>query len=178
MIYNWYHRQFWQTAKKRYLSDAAVREKLHGVLSTYFTNSIPPSLEHEQRQISPQPMLLNSTSVWSDDFTVNRRRIVEASYHLLHAGKDYFNDAVNELCDIDNICAFIMTGHYTYLLQYYAFNYVAIYIILNMLLCIACIILLTTYYSALYYITCILLHILHTQYTRIRLPYILYKLIS
>ena len=111
MVYNWYHRQFWQTAKKRYLSDPAVREKLHGVLSTYFTNSIPPSLQHEQRQISPQPMLLNGTSVWSDDCTVNRRRIVEASYHLLHAGKDYFNDAVNELCDLDNICAFIIAGY-------------------------------------------------------------------
>ena len=111
MVYNWYHRQFWQTAKKRYLSDPAVREKLHGVLSTYFTNSIPPSLEHEQRQISPQPMLLNGTSVWSDNCTVNRRRIVEASYHLLHAGKDYFNDAVNELCDVDNICAFIIAGY-------------------------------------------------------------------
>jgi hypothetical protein len=50
MVYNWYHRQFWQTAKKRYLSDPAVREKLHGVLSTYFTNSIPRSLEHDKRR--------------------------------------------------------------------------------------------------------------------------------
>ena len=49
MVYNWYHRQFWQTAKQRYLSDPAVREKLHGVLATYFTNSIPPSLEHDKR---------------------------------------------------------------------------------------------------------------------------------
>ena len=130
MVYNWYHRQFWQTAKKRYLSDPAVREKLHGVLSTYFMNSIPPSLEHEQRQISPQPMLLNSSSVWSDNCTVNRRRIVEASYHLLHAGKDYFNDAVNELCDLDNIYAFIMAGSYTYylLLQNYTSNYYAMHI--------------------------------------------------
>ena len=129
MVYNWYHRQFWQTAKKRYLSDPAVREKLHGVLSTYFTNSIPPSLEHEQRQISPQPMLLNSSSVWSDNCTVNRRRIVEASYHLLHAGKDYFNDAVNELCDLDNICAFIIAGSYTYylLVHYFTVIYYSMY---------------------------------------------------
>ena len=49
MVFNWYHRQFWQTAKKRYLSDPAVREKLHGVLATYFTNSIPSSLEHDKR---------------------------------------------------------------------------------------------------------------------------------
>jgi len=143
MVYNWYHRQFWQTAKKRYLSDPAVREKLHGVLSTYFTNSIPPSLEHEQRQISPQPMLLNGTSVWSDNCTVNRRRIVEASYHLLHAGKDYFNDAVNELCDLDNICAFIIAGSYTYylLLHYFTvIHYSMYYFPFLILLCI-------TYYN-------------------------------
>jgi len=139
MVYNWYHRQFWQTAKKRYLSDPAVREKLHGVLSTYFTNSIPPSLEHEQRQISPQPMLLNSSSVWSDNCTVNRRRIVEASYHLLHAGKDYFNDAVNELCDLDNICAFIIAGSYTYyvLVHYFTVIYYSMhYFPFLILLCI------------------------------------------
>jgi hypothetical protein len=143
MVYNWYHRQFWQTAKKRYLSDPAVREKLHGVLSTYFTNSIPPSLEHEQRQISPQPMLLNGTSVWSDNCTVNRRRIVEASYHLLHAGKDYFNDAVNELCDLDNICAFIIAGSYTYylLVHYFTVIYYSMYYFpFLILLCFTCII--------------------------------------
>ena len=44
---------------------------------------------------------------------INLRRIVEGSYHLLHAGKDYFNDSINELCDIDNICAFISAGTYT-----------------------------------------------------------------
>ena len=44
---------------------------------------------------------------------INLRRIVEGSYHLLHAGKDYFNDAINELCNVDNICAFISAGTYT-----------------------------------------------------------------
>ena len=44
---------------------------------------------------------------------INLRRIVEGSHHLLHAGKDYFNDAINELCDIDNICAIISAGKYT-----------------------------------------------------------------
>jgi len=141
MVYNWYHRQFWQTAKKRYLSDPAVREKLHGVLSTYFTNSIPPSLEHEQRQISPQPMLLNSSSVWSDNCTVNRRRIVEASYHLLHAGKDYFNDAVNELCDLDNICAFMIAGSYTYylLVRYFTVIYFSMYYFPFLILLVHCV---------------------------------------
>lgn len=44
---------------------------------------------------------------------INLRRIVEGSHHLLHAGKDYFSNAINELCDIDNICAFISAGKYT-----------------------------------------------------------------
>lgn len=163
MVYNWYHRQFWQTAKQRYLSDPAVREKLHGVLATYFTNSIPPSLEHDKRtdiyiigvyfyllclfllvsfsisgQISPQPMVLNHISVWSDNSAVNLRRIVEGSHHLLHAGKDYFNNAINELCDIDNICAFISAGTYTILstlqqLLYSIYNYLNIYYIMTCL---------------------------------------------
>ena len=139
MVYSWYHRQFWETAKRRYLSDPAVREKLHGVLSTYFTNSIPSSLEHDKRkdiwgllffishasfyfsacftrfisgQVSPQPLVLNSASVWEDTVNckVNRRRTVEGSYHLLHAGKDFFHHAINELCDVDNICAYIIAG--------------------------------------------------------------------
>ena len=109
-VYQWYHRQFFETARSRYLSDSAVRERLHGVLSSYFSNSISPTLEHEKRQVPSQPLVLSDSSVWNDNCIVNRRRIVEASYHLLHAGKDYFGAAVNELCDLDTICAHIIAG--------------------------------------------------------------------
>jgi len=109
-VYQWYHRQFWETARSRYLSDSAVRERLHGVLSIYFSNCISPSLEHENRQVPSQPLVLSDSSVWSDNCIVNRRRVVEASHHLLHAGKDYFGAAVNELCDLDTICAHIIAG--------------------------------------------------------------------
>jgi hypothetical protein len=110
LVYNWYHRQFWETARKRYLSDATVRERLHGVLASYFANIIPVTLEHGNRHISSQPLVLNNTSVWSDNCVVNQRRIVEGCYHLLHAGSDFFNDAINELCDFDTICASIIAG--------------------------------------------------------------------
>ena len=38
MVFNWYHREFLQAAKKRYLSDPAVREKLYGVLGIRIQN--------------------------------------------------------------------------------------------------------------------------------------------
>ena len=64
---------------------------------------------------------------------INLRRIVEGSHHLLHAGKDYFNDAINELCDIDNICAFISAGKYTIITSIHYYTVYTIISIYNIL---------------------------------------------
>ena len=61
--------------------------------------------------IELSPFIVSKEGVWSDNCIVNRRRIVEASHHLLHAGKDYFGAAVDELCDLDTICAHIIAGN-------------------------------------------------------------------
>ena len=114
-----YHRQLKETAMARY---GVVKIAAHKLMAEYFGNIVDASKRIEC-QISSQPLVLNNSnssnnndhirgsdesevntsSVWFENAVVNRRRCVEAAYHMVHARMT--TQASQEICDIDSIIA-------------------------------------------------------------------------
>ena len=101
-VLSWYHRQFIETARERYLSDG---RHLHANIATYFNgcyggNLLKPitlthrnlMLEHVSRQVAMQPLEYY-------DGVYNLRKLSELPFQLTFAGK---NDDLKSL----NLCNF------------------------------------------------------------------------
>ena len=104
-LLTWYHRQLREASKSRYHD---LKSHLHSLMARYFAGLISPSIRIA-RHISAQPVTLTNTRVWMDHAIVNRRRGVEAAFHLVQSG--LVEEAVSELCNVDNICGMVKSGH-------------------------------------------------------------------
>ena len=124
---HWYHRQL-KEAVHALLTDEE-RLSLHITMACYFGNLI----RVDSRGISSQPLIYssegkndnsiqnnennnrnhnnnNSRNVWFSTFDslLNRRRCIEAGIQLLRA--NMLREAIEELCNLDGICARIKCG--------------------------------------------------------------------
>jgi hypothetical protein len=108
----WYHRQIWETATDRYKN---IKDTVHQLLSKYFANLIPENVR-KKRLIHFQPILLNHCQktaldgilVWHESSVINRRRAIEAAYHLVST--DLFSEATTEMCSFESICCSFIVG--------------------------------------------------------------------
>lgn len=100
----WYHRQIREVL---YTCFAEVeQQEVHAAMGQYFSSALNEVLLQE-RKISDQPMLLSSIPVWFDQCRINYRRCIEAGVHLIES--ELFEQAIDELCTLDNICAHAKT---------------------------------------------------------------------
>jgi len=104
---NWYHRQLKEAAERRY---ADVKAKCHYVMGVYFSNVDMPVGIRVERDIRDQPLIRGGLEVWDADAVVNKRRCVEGMYHCVEAGGDLTDVCVDQLCDIESICAHAKSG--------------------------------------------------------------------
>ena len=81
--------------------------KIRSLMGRYFGNILDSSVI-EDRLISQHDLCLNEWSVWSDNAVINRRRCIEASTHLVEA--NLLDDAINEICNMESICACSKVG--------------------------------------------------------------------
>ena len=97
MAYKWYHRQFWETAQKRYLdqADDPFRAQAHEAIADYFEEKwkdgkwyVPTSKKEtnknprlENRQIASQPLVISGSR--SDGRQFNQRKLSELLFQLL-----------------------------------------------------------------------------------------------
>jgi len=102
----WYHRQLREVISKRF--SASEKRKIHSILGLYFSDKVPKTIQ-EERFITRQPLLLTDTRVWFHEAVVNKRHCEEASTHLV-AGH-LINEAMDELCSFEAICAHILAGY-------------------------------------------------------------------
>jgi WD40 repeat protein len=108
----WYHRQLWETANERYSEKA---KECHEVMGRYFTNSFNINVMKE-KDIMEQPLILNDVAIWLPECLVNRRRVIEGFYHLIEA--DLLNEAIQEICSLEFICASALCGDVFNLLRF------------------------------------------------------------
>ncbi len=95
-VYNWYHRQFWETAEARYLDNSdAFRMQAHEAVADYFDakwamgkqyvptkkNKNKQQPKVEDRQIPRQPVVLSGDR--KSKRKLNRRKLSELPYQLL-----------------------------------------------------------------------------------------------
>jgi GTPase SAR1 family protein len=101
----WYHRQLWETAMERY---SEKKKDCHALMGRYFANLFDKSIMKE-KDIMAQPLILNNVpSLWLPGCFVNRRRVIEAYYHLMKGG--LVNEATEEICSIEFVCASALCG--------------------------------------------------------------------
>lgn len=108
--YSWYHRQFWETAEKRYLQSSFKRDvepfvkKAHTAIADYFEgkweNGKPYTskgqTKNEDRKIPRQPLVISGQR--STGRQLNRRKLTELPYHLIKLQDwDRFRKLVLEL---------------------------------------------------------------------------------
>ncbi|WAR21880.1 NWD1-like protein [Mya arenaria] len=120
-VIGWYHRQFSETARERYLHKG-IRKMLHTSLAEYFqgiwSERCKPlqlikgkkgNYPQNQRQVPAQPIKLS-------DHLYNTRKLSELSHHLVHS--EQFETALNELfCDPDWLYAKCLTTTLTSLME-------------------------------------------------------------
>lgn len=103
---HWYHRQLKETIRERYSSQEILH--YHRIMAIYFAHLSDPHILHS-RLIAPQLLSLNGVPVWFTNRTiVNRTRCVEAIYHLVRS--QMWSEAIEELCNLENICAHVIQG--------------------------------------------------------------------
>ncbi len=106
----WYHRQLWETAANRYNEDEKIY--YHQIMGKYFGNIYDESIV-TYKGINRNPLLMKGEagSIWykSSNKVINRRRCTEAGYHLVQG--NLFEEAINELCSMNFVCAAIKTGN-------------------------------------------------------------------
>jgi hypothetical protein len=101
----WYHRQLRETAESRYSEEEKLN--LHRSMALYFGNLVDHTVR-QRRFITLQPISLNGRSPWFPGSIVNRTRCIEASVHMLRS--DMLHHVLNEICDLETICAIIKAG--------------------------------------------------------------------
>ncbi|XP_060585763.1 NACHT domain- and WD repeat-containing protein 1-like, partial [Ruditapes philippinarum] len=109
--YGWYHRQFWETAEKRYIQRPYNKdkqnfgEKAHTAIANYFegkwdngklyTNK--GETKNEDRKIAKQPLILGGLNRETKR-QLNRRKLTELPYHLIQLKEwDRFKKLVLDL---------------------------------------------------------------------------------
>ncbi|XP_038054567.1 NACHT domain- and WD repeat-containing protein 1-like [Patiria miniata] len=101
----WYHRQFIETARQRYLQDANLKKKLHKTCAEYFDGTwsdgqkkpcrysalqvdrfgVPAEAE-EDRKVSSQPLTFSgATGKTEANLTFNLRKLTQLPFHLTEA---------------------------------------------------------------------------------------------
>ena len=88
--------------------------KCYSIIGQYFSNTISVH-ELNSRNIVRQPIAHSTVAVWFPDTVINKRRVTEASNALINAG--LFHEAIDELCNLENICAYIKAGRGYSLIQ-------------------------------------------------------------
>ncbi len=114
----WYHRQFIETARKRYLSDATVKKALHKKCAEYFQGkwsggqkkpcryserqvqmfNVPAEAE-EDRMVATQPLIFNDANN-KDNIRYNLRKLTQLPFHLAEA-EDFEALSTQVLCNYD-----------------------------------------------------------------------------
>jgi hypothetical protein len=114
----WYHRQLWETANVRY---QPLKKIAHEIMGKYF-GDLTIGKDGSCSLVHTQPRILNNIPVWFPASKVNRRRVVEAAYHLVEAG--YLTVAVEEMCCLESVCCAALVGnifnHVVYLHSLYS----------------------------------------------------------
>jgi WD40 repeat protein len=137
LMMRWYHRQFWEAADYHFLRDAKERVRRHALLGEFFLGTwsnrskpyncklkaaVQKQVADEvsgDRLVRQQPLCLiegkNIFMAKGDVGAVNERRCREAVYHMIAAG--LFNEAADELCSFEGICARVHCGEGPVLIQ-------------------------------------------------------------
>jgi WD40 repeat protein len=106
----WYHRQLWETANERYES---LKKTSHEIMGKYFGDLIV-GRKKNCLLIHSQPRTLNNIPAWFPSSKVNRRRAIEAAFHLVEAG--YLVEAIEEMCCLEGVsCAALVGNIYNYI---------------------------------------------------------------
>ena len=79
-VLNWYHRQFGETARERYLSAASCARRVHWCIANYFTEQTPSD---GNRCLRPQPLRCLAGEGSAGAGIVNVRRCSEVPFALL-----------------------------------------------------------------------------------------------
>ena len=122
----WYHRQLWEAAQRRYGHNPEEKKLLHVLMGMYFGDVVEASVVHE-KQIHRQPLTYSGAkartaripsrkaevtvggAVWTAPVSqINHRRAVEACVHLLASGM--FREVMNEICHLETVCARFKVG--------------------------------------------------------------------
>ena len=102
----WYHRQFWETSKERYLVlNKSSEEKYAGLIAKYYGEEA-----HKQfpdRGLTPQPMYWSSGD---DDYTFNYVKLNELPNALPKCHHTVTNLYYSTLCDFQFITAKCSAG--------------------------------------------------------------------
>ncbi|XP_052773919.1 uncharacterized protein LOC128212477 [Mya arenaria] len=120
-VIGWYHRQFSEAARERYLHDG-IRKKAHAAVAEYFqgiwSERCKPlqlikgkkgNYPQNQRQVPAQPIKFS-------EHLYNTRKLSELSHHLVHS--EQFETALTELfCDPDWLYAKCLTTSLTSLME-------------------------------------------------------------
>ena len=104
-VFFWYHRQFFETAKKRYLQDASFKSEIHSLMADYYLGKWhgvkkPFKYTSEQmkrveasspdgeadRRIAAQPIIF-SQDADGKNARYNKRKLNKLPYHLCKAGR-------------------------------------------------------------------------------------------
>ena len=87
-----------------------VKAKCHYLMGGYFANVDMPVGIRVERDIRDQPLIRGGLEIWDANAVVNKRRCVEGMYHCVEAGGDLTDVCVDQLCDIESICAHAKSG--------------------------------------------------------------------
>lgn len=81
----WYHRQFWEAARRCYLATPEAAREAHSFLADYFLGTL--AARFADRWISPQPLYFEGDAWTQGRRLPNLRRLRQAPYHLAEAGR-------------------------------------------------------------------------------------------
>jgi WD40 repeat protein len=103
----WTHRKVRAYAVHKYSEQKFTKKYVHSLLGQYFASIVDKRIRSE-RNIAQQSITLNSIPVWFSNSHVNNRRYEEGLHHLIEA--NLLTEACDEVCDVDNVCAFFKCG--------------------------------------------------------------------
>ncbi|XP_077984718.1 NACHT domain- and WD repeat-containing protein 1-like [Glandiceps talaboti] len=103
-VMNWYHRQFIEAARDRYIKDDKIAKKLHSVLAEYFLGTWSHGIKKpyiniegekgvSDRLVATQPLLFDETSY-------NLRKLSELPHHLIESDQ-LVTLKQNVLCNLE-----------------------------------------------------------------------------
>ena len=103
---HWHHDELQVIASTRFNSKEE-KDEIHRALGTYFCNRVDSDVV-ATRRITSQSLCLNDMSPFLPGAIINKRRCNEGAFHLIEGG--LFVEAVEEMCNLDHVCACILCG--------------------------------------------------------------------